>query len=297
MAGWVVGAPLRILLIVVAALVLNRVARRLVKRALRGLHAGPMSEHMGVLARLSPGRPSDTTETSLRAEQRIEALAGVLRSVVSFVIAVAAGFMILGQVGINLAPLLAGAGIVGVALGFGSQSLVRDFLSGIFILIEDQFGVGDFVDLGEATGKVEAVSLRTTRLRSVDGVVWHLPNGQIRRVGNMSQHWSRALLDIEVAYDTDLVQARRVIKETLDAAWREDEAILEEPDVWGVEELGANGISIRVVVKTSPSEQWRVSRLLRERMKLALDDAGIEIPFPQQTVWHRTTDLGEARAG
>jgi small-conductance mechanosensitive channel len=290
-AGWIVGAPLRILVIVAAAAVLNRIARRAVKRGLRGLHAGAVGERIGALARFAPGSLMDTTETSPRAEQRIEALAGILRSVISVVIAVVACFMILGQVGINLAPLIAGAGILGVALGFGSQSLVKDFLAGIFILVEDQFGVGDVVDLGEATGTVEAVSLRTTRLRSIDGTVWHVPNGEIRRVGNMSQHWARALLDIEVAYESDLDTAQRVIKEAADAVWKEENAILEEPAIWGVENLGAHGVALRLVVKTRPSEQWRVSRLLRERIKLALDAAGIDIPFPQQTVWHRTDGL------
>jgi small conductance mechanosensitive channel len=198
-------------------------------------------------------------------------------------------FMVLDQIGIDLGPMLAGAGIIGVAIGFGSQSLVKDFLAGIFILVEDQFGVGDTVDLGEAVGVVEVVSLRTTRLRSVDGTVWHVPNGEIGRVGNKSQHWSRALLDIQVAYTTDISEARAVIKDVADDVWREEpEAILEEPELWGVENLGAHGIDIRLVIKTQPSKQWEVSRLIRERIKLAFDERGIEIPFPQQTVWMRT---------
>jgi small conductance mechanosensitive channel len=212
----------------------------------------------------------------------------VLRSLVSFTILLFAGAMVLGELGIELGPLIAGAGIIGLALGFGSQSLVRDFLSGIFILVEDQFGIGDIIDLDRQTsGVVEAVSLRTTRLRSVDGTVWHVPNGDIRRVGNMSQHWSRALLDIEVAYATDLARAQEVIRDVAHELWTEDKHILEEPDVWGVENLGPNGVVIRLVVKTTPSEQWRVSRALRERLKAAFDAEGIEIPFPQRTVWMR----------
>ena len=144
--------------------------------------------------------------------------------------------------------------------------------------MEDQFGVGDIVDLETGvTGVVEAVSLRTTRLRSVDGTVWHMPNGEIRRVGNMSQHWSRALLDVEVAYDTDIPHAREVIKRVADELWHESEHVLEEPDLWGVEDLGMNGIKIRLVVKTTPSEQWAVSRTLRERLKAAFDAERIEI--------------------
>jgi small conductance mechanosensitive channel len=185
--------------------------------------------------------------------------------------------------------LHAGAGIIGVALGFGSQSLVKDFLSGLFILIEDQFGVGDIVTLdGETSGTVEAVSLRTTRLRAVDGTVWHVPNGEIRRVGNQSQHWSRALIDVLVAYETDLDHAQAVIASVAHEIALGDKDVLDEPEVWGVEALGANGVMIRLVVKTRPSQQYRVSRELRARLKAAFEREGIEIPFPQQTVWHRT---------
>jgi moderate conductance mechanosensitive channel len=199
--------------------------------------------------------------------------------------------MVLGEVGINLGPLIAGAGIIGVAIGFGSQSLVRDFLSGIFILVEDQYGVGDTVDLGEATGVVEVVSLRTTRVRSVDGTVWHVPNGAIARVGNKSQHWSRALLDVELAYGTDVAHARGVIKRVADEVWRERSAwVLEEPELWGVESIGPHGVTLRLVIKTQPSRQWDVSRLVRERLKVAFEQEGIEPPFPQQTVFHRNLD-------
>jgi small-conductance mechanosensitive channel len=280
---------LTILLIVVGALIVNRLVRRAVKRMLRTLQNGGLQERLGAVRRATPDALLETGQMSLRAEQRIEALASVLRSVASFTIMAVAGVMILGELGVELGPLIAGAGIIGVALGFGSQSLVRDFLSGIFILVEDQFGIGDIVNLdGTTSGVVEAVSLRTTRLRAVDGTVWHVPNGEIRRVGNMSQHWSRALLDIEVAYATDLARAKEVIRAVAHAVWDEDKHVLEEPEVWGVEELGAHGVVIRLVVKTTPSEQYRVSRTLRERLKGVFDAEGIEIPFPQQTIWHRT---------
>jgi small-conductance mechanosensitive channel len=295
---FLVGTPLRIIAIVIAALVVNRMLRRGVKRGLRSLQSGAVQERLGAVRRRTPDALLETGETSLRAEQRIEALASVLRSVLSFVVWLIAAFMILGELGIALGPLLAGAGIIGVALGFGSQSLVRDFLSGMFILIEDQYGVGDIVSLdAETSGVVETVSLRSTRVRSVDGTLWHVPNGEVRRVGNMSQHWSRALLDVQVAYDTDIAHAREVIRETAARVWREDPAVLEEPEVWGVEALGANGITIRLVVKTTPSEQWRVGRELRERLKAAFDEAGIEIPFPQQTVWHRADPRPAASNG
>jgi small conductance mechanosensitive channel len=275
------GAPLAILLIVVAAAVINRLARRLIKRTLVRLGSGGLQERARTTLR-------ETQELSVRSEQRVEALSTVLRSIVGVVIWTFATFMVLGQLGIDLGPLLAGAGVVGLAIGFGSQALVRDFLAGLFILVEDQFGVGDVVDVGEATGKVEAVSLRTTRIRSIDGVLWHVPNGEIRRVGNQSQHWSRALLDVQVAYGTDLSHARTVIKRVADGLWREGDDIITEPEILGVENLAANGIDIRLSVDTRPSAQWTVARVLRERLAAELEREGIEIPFPQQTVWHRT---------
>jgi small conductance mechanosensitive channel len=288
LAEFLLGSPLAIVTIAIGAVVVSRISRRAIKRTLRGLHSGGVRERLSAVRRRTPDALLETEEISIRATQRIEALASVLRSVVSFVVWLVAGLLILGELGFDLAPLLAGAGILGVAIGFGSQSLVKDFLSGFFILVEDQFGVGDIVDLEPGiSGTVEAVSLRTTRLRSVDGTVWHVPNGEIKRVGNMSQHWSRALLDVDVAYDTDLAHARTVIKRVADELWNEGSDILEEPDLWGVEALGQHSVTLRLVVKTRPSRQWVVSRELRERIKRAFDAEGIEIPFPQQTVWMR----------
>src|SRR5439155_11376125 len=180
-----------------------------------------------------------------------------------------------------LGPLLAGAGIVGVAIGFGAQTLVKDFLSGMFMLIEDQFGVGDVIDAGFASGVVEGVSLRTTRLRDVEGTVWHIPNGEIHRIANKSQDWSRAVLDVQVALGTDLREAERVIKEVADAVWTEERwstSILEEPEVWGGEGMAANSVTIRLVVKTKPSDQWDLMRVLRERISSAFLAAGIKLP-------------------
>ena len=199
--------------------------------------------------------------------------------------------LVLGQLNIDLAPLIAGAGIGGLALGFGAQSVVKDFLSGLFMLIEDQYGVGDVIDIGPATGTVEEVSLRSTTLRDVHGTVWHIPNGEISRVGNYSQLWSRAVIDVEVAYDVDLRYAQGIIQRVADGLWEDPEwggdELMERPEVWGIQNLGASGIAIRLAVKTEPSMQWSVEREIRLRVKEALDEAGIEIPFPQQTVWFR----------
>ena len=296
-ADFIIGKPLTILAILIGAVIVNRLVSRAVKRFLQTLHSGAVRDRIGAVRRRAPGALLETEVTSLRAEQRINALTSVLRSIASAVIYLIAGFLVLGEVGLNLAPLLAGAGVLGLAIGFGSQALVKDFLSGLFILVEDQFGVGDIVDLDQQTsGTVEAVSLRTTRLRSVDGTVWHVPNGDIRRVGNKSQHWSRALLDIDVAYDTDIDHAKAVIKRVADELWQEREDILEEPEVWGVESLGPHSVVIRLVVKTRPSDQYAVSRELRQRLKETFDAEGIEIPFQQQTVWNRNDDPPPAPA-
>jgi moderate conductance mechanosensitive channel len=167
---------------------------------------------------------------------------------------------------------------------------VKDFLSGIFMLLEDQYGIGDIIDTGEATGTIEAITLRTTRLRDIEGVVWHVPNGEIRRVGNMSQQWARSLLDVGVAYDTDVDHASAVMKQVADELWQDDEfadLILEEPSVWGLQAFAADELTMRLVMKTVPGQQWVVSREYRARLKKAFDKEGIEIPFPQRTVWVR----------
>lgn len=287
-ADFMIGKPLTILAILAGAWIVNRLLKRSVKRTLRAMHSGAVRERIGAVRRRTPNALLETEVTSLRAEQRITALTSVLRSVLTFVIFLIAGFLILGEIGLEIGPLLAGAGIIGVALGFGAQSLVKDFLSGLFILVEDQFGVGDIVDLDQQTsGTVEAVSLRTTRLRAVDGTVWYVPNGDISRVGNKSQHWSRALLDIDVAYETDIEHAKSVIKQVADGLWQERDDIIEEPEVWGVETLGPNSVVIRLVVKTLPSDQYAVSRELRQRLKAEFDAEGIEFPSPRQMGWNR----------
>ena len=196
----------------------------------------------------------------------------------------------LGTIGINLGPLIAGAGIAGVALGFGAQSLVQDCIAGLFMLLEDQYGIGDVIDLGEAVGVVEEVTLRTTVLRSLNGTVWHVPNGQVSRVGNLSQLWSVAVIDIDVAYDSDLAEVRSILQEAVsEVCTREEftESVLEPPTVLGVESLGADGITLRVTIKVDPGDQWSIQRAVREHVKVVFDRHNIEIPFPQRTVWVR----------
>jgi moderate conductance mechanosensitive channel len=243
---FLVDKPLAILGILVGAFVVNKLARRLVKLLVRRLGRRRVQRGPGLVKRHTPASLRETGEMlSTRASQRVEALAGAT----SFVVWVVAALAVLHVLGVRLGPLLTGAGLIGVALGFGAQSLIRDFLSGVFIPVEHQFGVGDWVDFGAATGSVEAVTLRATRIRSVDGTVWHVPNGQIQRAGNMSQHWSRALLDVQIALDSDIDRAREAIKRVADEIWHEDRAIIEEPEAWGVQSLGHGGITIRLVAK------------------------------------------------
>jgi moderate conductance mechanosensitive channel len=268
--------PARALLILVVAWVANRLVRRAIGRMVAS-----MSEERGLAALRPPSALARTGEIpSLRRVQRAETVGALLKSVASFGIWSLAGLMALGTLGLDLGPLIAGAGIVGVAVGFGSQNLVRDFISGIFMLMEDQYGVGDVVDAGPATGTVEGVGLRTTRLRDVSGTLWHIPNGEIRRVGNRSQGWARALVDVEVAYSTDLEAATRTIERVAHELYVDEQwapKLLEQPEVWGVEELGPDGIRVRLVAKTRPLEQWNVARELRARLKVAFDQAGIAV--------------------
>jgi small-conductance mechanosensitive channel len=287
---FLLAKPLKIAFIVLLAVVATRLARRAIKRFVRSFEQPDVQRTLGTLRDKTPAALLTTGPVQMRSTQRAETIGAVLGSITTAVVWTIAVFTILAEFNINLGPLIAGAGIAGVALGFGAQSLVKDFLSGMFMLVEDQFGVGDIIDVGDASGVVEGVSLRTTRIRDVEGAVWHFPNGTIQRVANMSQQWSRALIDFEVAYETDLVLAKGVIKRVADQLWKDDVwgvNILEEPEVWGVEAFGPDGVAIRLVVKTSPSAQFKVMRELRQRMKAAFDAEGIEIPFPQRTVWVR----------
>jgi moderate conductance mechanosensitive channel len=280
------GPALQILLILVLASLVLRFARRVITRTVA--RAKDPDTGNGPLRRRRP--TEDEPGLALRRAQRADALGALITSVVTVVIWVLATFLVLAEFGVNLAPLVAGAGVVGLAIGFGAQDLVSDFLSGVFMLAEDQFGVGDIVDVGEATGVVEGVTLRTTKIRDVEGTLWHVPNGEIRRVGNSSQQWARSLLDIGVAYDTDVDTAMEVIERVANAMAEEEgyrEQFLDAPDVWGVQALGADAIDIRLVIKTLPGKQWAISRELRRRLKAAFDATGIEIPFAQRTTWIR----------
>ena len=258
---WVLERPLKIGLIVGLAIVGSRLGGRLAARSIRSL------------ATRSPLR-----EAGPRAEQRAATLAGVAESAIRIVVWGLAGLLLLGELGLNLGPFLAGASIVGVAIGFGTQSLVKDFFSGFFILVEDQYGVGDVITIADQTGTVEEINLRVTRLRAVDGTVWFVPNGEIRKVGNAAKEWSRAIVDVLISNKADLEAALAAITEEA-AAMAEDpewaEALLEPPEVLGVEAMGADGVTVRVSTKTQPTQRTPLAREMRSRITRRLQRDGV----------------------
>jgi moderate conductance mechanosensitive channel len=283
---------LRIALIVLLAWAVLWFARRTLRRGIARAKDPDVAEPArGRRLRARMSTHEGRHQYSVRRAQRADALGALGNSLLGVVVWTIAVLMVLGTFGITLGPLIAGAGILGIAFGFGAQGLVRDFISGVFMLIEDQYGVGDIVNVGEAAGVVEGVTLRTTRIRSVDGTLWHVPNGEIRRVGNMSQQWARVLLDVSVSYGTNVDEAIEVIEAVAVAMADEEDyrdLFIDAPEVWGVETLSADGVDIRLVIKVKPAQQWALSRELRRRIKAAFDAAEIEIPFPQRTVWLRT---------
>ncbi|MFD0687721.1 mechanosensitive ion channel family protein [Actinomadura fibrosa] len=279
-----IATALMIILTFVVALIVKNVVHRAITRVTLRMAEGTMSERVKERSRtVFDGSPALLNQ---RRAQRAKTLGSVLRSISSIIIMGTAAFTILGSLGLNLAPILASASVIGVAVGFGAQNIVKDFLAGLFMLLEDQYGVGDIIDVGSAKGTVEAVTLRVTRMRDVNGVVWYVPNGEIKKVGNESQNWGRAVLDIPV----DIHEDTEKVKDLLQAAADEmaaspdwDDLILEKPSVWGVQALAGDAIVIRVVLKTAPGKQGDVARELRERVKRAFDEAGVSVATPAAT--------------
>jgi len=287
----------QVLLIIAIGLAVRWLLRRAISRLTERIAAGETGVGRRTGVATAEAAPQVTAAIDLapfageRRAQRARTVGSVLQSTTTAVVWVTVLLLVLGVFGIDLAPLIAGAGVLGVALGFGSQTLVKDFLSGIFLILEDQYGVGDVVDLGDANGSVEAVGLRVTRVRSVDGTVWYVRNGEILRVGNQSQGWARAVLDVNVAYGEDVTRVQDLLRDVAheffaDPDW--SDLVLEEPEVWGVEALAPGAVVVRLVVKTAPLEQWKVAREMRRRIKARFDSEGVEIPFPQSTVWLRS---------
>ncbi|WNI19603.1 mechanosensitive ion channel family protein [Streptomyces sp. ITFR-21] len=270
-AGWL-AAGLRIVLVVVIALVLRalvlRTITRLIDRMNRGAEAAANTTLGGLLVNAE------------RRRQRSAAIGSVLKSVSSFVILGTAALTVLSVLKINLAPLLASAGVAGVAIGFGARNLVTDFLSGVFMILEDQYGVGDTIDAGEAAGTVVEVGLRVTKLRGDNGEIWYVRNGEIKRIGNLSQGWATAMVDVQVGAGEDLDRARAVITATAasmskDEPW--NEKLWEPVQVLGLESVGAEFVVVQTQARTMPGESAAVARELRWRIKKAFDEEGIVI--------------------
>jgi small conductance mechanosensitive channel len=268
--------PTRILLIVLAAILVRFLLHRLISRLAR--QAATPGPGIAVLRPLRSRVPVlQANGVSERRRARAEALGSILRSIASAVIMGIAFMLVLDELGVNLAPILAGAGVLGLAIGFGAQNLVRDFLSGLFMLFEDQYGVGDLVAIGDVEGTVEAVGLRITTVRDPTGVVWYIRNGEIQKLANKSQGWALVMVDIPVGF-VDVDEAAEVLRtaatEWADSdEWRGD--VIEAPEVLGVEEVTTEGAVVRTTVKTPAEAQWRAARELRRRLTEALAAAGI----------------------
>lgn len=268
--GWLGSNGVRIAIIVALAVAVHQIAKRLIHRVVeRGVIRGKR-------------RPRE------ELRKRAETMSSFLNQVVAAVVWVMAAFMILSELGVNIGPLLAGAGIVGIAIGFGAQSLIRDVLSGLFIIIENQYGKGDVVRIADIAGLVEEVNIRRTILRDLDGIVHVVPNGEIRVASNFTREYSRVNLNISVGYGEDLDHAIQVINRVgremaEEEYWRE--AVLKPPEVLRVDNLGDSGIDIKILGDTKPIRQWEVMGELRKRIKKAFDEEGIEIPWPHTKVY------------
>jgi small-conductance mechanosensitive channel len=227
-------------------------------------------------------------KASLRISERREAtLLRLLDNVVTYVVYFIAIIMILDTLGVEVKAILAGAGIVGLAVGFGAQSLVKDIITGFFIIFEDQFSVGDYVRIGNFEGYVEEIGLRTTKIKSWTGEVHILPNGSINQVTNFSLNNSIAVVDVSIAYEGDIERAENVIRELLAELPAKYEDMVKAPELLGIQNFGQSEIVLRVTCETKPMRHWFIARALRKEIKLRLDEHGIEIPFPRLVLYNR----------
>lgn len=227
--------------------------------------------------------------TPLRQLKRTQTLTKVMTSAGTVVLWTIAGIYVVSLIGFNLAPLLAGVGVIGLAIGFGAQNLVKDIVTGFFMLFEDQYGVGDIIEINQvASGKVEELTLRVTGLRSIDGTMHYIANGDITHVANRSKDWARAVIDVGVAYKEDPSKVRTILNGVSETAWTDGSEfarkLYAEPEVLGVELLGEYEVVWRVLADTKPGKQWEVAREMRERIKVAFDEHGVEIPFPHRVM-------------
>jgi small-conductance mechanosensitive channel len=278
--SFVLSAPVKVVVLVVLALALNRLAQKAIRR---------LTNRLGT-ATADHGNAVVTERSVERAEERATTIGSLLRSLSSALVWGAALIMMLDVFGINVIPVIASAGVLAIAVGFGAQSLVEDLLRGLFMLGEDQFGVGDRINVGPVNGYVERVTLRTTVIRDTQGTLWHVPNSEIDWVANEAQETSRATIEIGVSYSADLDDAMEVLLRAAEEAaadpdWQE--YVTRPPEVSGVQELADDAVNIRVIVWVSAGERRKFERHLRRKLKEALDAAGIEMPNQQVDIWVR----------
>ena len=271
------GAAFRIIGVVIAgiaaSLILRVIIRRIVNEVVRGVKRA--------------NQVDDTQEldaspiSAMRSVQRTRTLGSVLNNTSTWVIVIVVSILVLTELGFSVTALVASAGILGAALGFGAQSIIKDVLNGLFMVFEDQLGVGDVVDLGIAEGVVERVGIRITEIRDVSGTLWFVRNGEILRVGNKTQDWSRVILDLPVPYDSNIDDIQNLLLESAQEfaaspQWRRK--IMEDPEVWGVQSLSAEAVTLRLVVKVRAGEQWAAERALYRALKDSLDKRQVDIP-------------------
>lgn len=317
--NWLLDKPLSILIIIVGAYLVRWLAHRFINTFIKSMQWRRNAGDSGSIAVVDPLPTSQMPlmkrsarkaaraldEAGLvnvdRQGKRLETLGSLLRSISSVVIWSMAVLMVGYQLGINMAPIIASAGVGGIAIAFGAQSVVKDFISGLFMMFEDQYGVGDIIDTGEAIGTVEEVTLRVTRLRDASGVVWYVRNGEIIRIANRTQGFETAIIDIPVSIEEDPTQVIDVLRHVVSEVYAEPQwrkPLLEEPNVAGVETLEAGTMTIRILAKCVANQQWGVMREIRARSKKALQDAGIDGPLlePLGASWatHAAVDKGSS---
>ena len=302
---WLTGVPLTILLIVVVSAVVLAALRGLIRRVTEHIAQGPPVTERGVLRPLGESGVAQTLLkvdplATARRAQRARTLGSVLRSTAAVIVGVIAVLLVLDTLGVNIAPFVASAGIVGVALGFGAQSLVKDFLTGMFMLLEDQYGVGDVVDVGPATGTVESVTLRVTKVRDSDGTLWYVPNGTMVRVGNKTQGWSTAVVEIDVDYFADLDQVQQLLAEAAAQVAADPlvgPAIQGEPTITGIERLTSEAITLRMRLRTTPARQWEVARAVRVAARRVLEEADVPLAGQRDALRSHREAQAAARSG
>ncbi|MEO7146843.1 MAG: mechanosensitive ion channel domain-containing protein [Terrimesophilobacter sp.] len=279
LGSFVADWPVLVLIfaIIVGALVLRWLLLVILRRAIDRVVSGVKKNHNVEETQELASAPL----SAARIVQRTRTLGTVINSVLTVVVLTAALIAILQVIGVPVLGILGAAGVVAAGLAFGAQNLVKDILNGMFIVFEDQLGIGDVVDLGMATGTVENVGVRITSIRDVNGTLWHVRNGEILRVGNKTQGWARVILDIPVPYHSDLDEVKDAVLATAkemadDPQWRRK--VIEVPEIWGIESITAEALVMRLVMKTRSADQWDIARELRARVKRSLDGLGVNVP-------------------